>query len=139
MPKKKTTIEDLAVMIQRGFQETAHKSDVDKRFDAVDGRLGTVEGRLGTVDGRLGALENGFLNLASDISYLKARVTEIGVTLSRHEEILEEHSEELKWLHKKFDELTNPKSEKRVITYREFSKLASRVDGLERKIAVKMR
>lgn len=132
MPKKKITIEDLAVMIQRGFQETARKIDVDKRFDAVDKRFDAVEGRLGT-------LENRFVNLASDVSYLKARVTEIGVTLSRHEEILEEHSEELNWLHKKFDELTNPKSEKRVITYREFSKLASRVDGLERKIAVKMR
>lgn len=118
MPKKKMTIEDLAAMIQRGFQETARKSDVDKRFDAVEGRL---------------------VNLESDVSYLKARVTEIGVTLSRHEEMLEEHGEELKWLHKKFDELTNQKSEKRVITYREFSKLALRVDGLERKIAVKMR
>lgn len=132
MPKKKITIEDLAAMVQAGFHGTARKSDVDKRFDVMDKRFDAM-------DQRFDAMDNRFMNLASDVAYLKARVTEIGIMLDRHEEILEEHSEELKWMHKKLDEFMNLGSEKRAISYREFSKLVSRVGNLERKIAVKIK
>ena len=50
MVKKKTTIEDLARMVARGFGETATKrdlsglkSEMDKRFDGVDKRFDKIE------------------------------------------------------------------------------------------------
>jgi hypothetical protein len=43
MVKKNVTIEDLAVMVNRGFDETAKKIDVDKRFDIVENRLDKIE------------------------------------------------------------------------------------------------
>src|SRR3989344_5529609 len=48
MSKKKTTIEDLAIMVQRGFKETARKEDVDKRFDATDKRIDAIDKRMAT-------------------------------------------------------------------------------------------
>lgn len=101
-------IEDLAVMTKHGFDA------VDKRFDGVDKRL---------------------MNIESDVAYLKSRVEEIGRTLARHEEILEEHSAEFKWLHKKIDEFTDPKSKNRFVTYQEFTELEARVAAFEKKIS----
>ena len=50
MKKKNITIDDLAIMVQKGFEETAKKVDldnfsksVDKRFDIVDKRLDRIE------------------------------------------------------------------------------------------------
>ena len=37
MPQKQTTIDDLAVMVQKGFQ------GVDNRLDSVDNRLDRIE------------------------------------------------------------------------------------------------
>jgi len=39
MTKNKTTIDDLAAMILRGFTEMAKQAEVDRGFDAVDDRL----------------------------------------------------------------------------------------------------
>ena len=44
--KKKITIEDLAMMVQHGFEETARQTDLNARFDAVDKRAGAVDKRL---------------------------------------------------------------------------------------------
>ena len=111
MPRKHLTIDDLAVMINAGFKSTL--KHVDKRFDIVDGRM---------------------VNLESDASYLKSRVMEIGQILNRHEELLDEHSRELKWIHQRLDELTNPASQDRVVTHHDFVELESRVTALERKL-----
>lgn len=46
MAKKKITLEILAGMVKRGFDETAKKADVDKRFEAVDKRFELVDRRL---------------------------------------------------------------------------------------------
>jgi hypothetical protein len=50
MKKKDITIDDLAVMVQKGFLETAKKEDVDKRFDGVDKRFDKVEKRLDRIE-----------------------------------------------------------------------------------------
>jgi hypothetical protein len=57
MAIKKITIEKLAQMIARGFDETtkklnetAKKTDVDKRFDTVDKRFNIVEERLDRIE-----------------------------------------------------------------------------------------
>lgn len=53
MASKKMTIEDLAVMVQRGFEETATKGEladfreeVNERFDGIDQRLEKIENIL---------------------------------------------------------------------------------------------
>lgn len=51
--KKKITIEDLAVMIKHGFDETAKRADVDARFEKIESRLVGVDSRLNGVDARL--------------------------------------------------------------------------------------
>ena len=119
MPKKKVTIEDLAVTTKRGFDA------VDKRFEELGNE----------VNSRFDAVDKRFVNLEADVSYLKSRVEEIGRTLNHHEEILEEHSVELKWLHKKIDEFTDPKNKNRLVTYQEFKELESRVAAFEKKIS----
>lgn len=51
MKNKKTTTDDLAIMVQKGFE------GVDNRFDKVDRRLDKVEGQLDKVEGRLMKIE----------------------------------------------------------------------------------
>lgn len=41
--------EELAVMIQRGFQETASKSYVDERFAFMDERFASIDERFNTL------------------------------------------------------------------------------------------
>jgi len=43
MKRKNITIDDLARMIQKGFLETAKKTEVNKRFDTVENRLERIE------------------------------------------------------------------------------------------------
>ncbi|OGM12020.1 hypothetical protein A2V80_01775 [Candidatus Woesebacteria bacterium RBG_16_39_8b] len=43
MKKKEITIDDLARMVQKGFLETAKKTEVDKRFDRIDNKLENIE------------------------------------------------------------------------------------------------
>lgn len=52
MKKKKTTIEDLAILVVNRFDK------VDERFNKVDERLDKVEGRLGKVEGGIEKLKN---------------------------------------------------------------------------------
>lgn len=52
---KKMTIEDLAVMVKRGFDETATEALVNKRFEAVDER---IDGLETGVNKRLDRIEN---------------------------------------------------------------------------------
>jgi archaellum component FlaC len=59
MPKKKTTLNDLALMVKRGFDAVDERFNaVDKRFDGVDSRLDNVEGRLDRVESRIISVEN---------------------------------------------------------------------------------
>jgi archaellum component FlaC len=50
MAKNKVTTDELAVMIQHGFAETARKGDVDRRFDGVDKRLDAIEDKLESIE-----------------------------------------------------------------------------------------
>lgn len=113
------TIEKLAVMVQKGFKEL--RDEMVAGFTRVDKRLD---------------------NLESDVTYLKSRVEEIGRTLARQEETLEEHSEilaghskELKSIREKLEEFTDSKSKKRFVTYQEFVELEARVAAFEKKIS----
>ena len=51
MAKKTVTTEDLARMVQKGFEGVDEKFDgVNERFDRVDSRLDRVEGRLEKIE-----------------------------------------------------------------------------------------
>lgn len=64
---KKITIENLALMIQRGFDETAQKTDVEIRFGQVDKRLEKIEGEM----------RDGFLNINARLSNIEQDMAEI--------------------------------------------------------------
>jgi len=57
MAKKNVTIDELAVMVKRGFDETAKKADMDFRFDQVDKRFEQMEKRFNRVDERFDKIE----------------------------------------------------------------------------------
>ena len=41
--KKNITIEDLAIMVQRGFDETAKQTEINRHFNIVEERLDRIE------------------------------------------------------------------------------------------------
>ncbi len=46
MVKKAVTIDDLAIMVQKGFEETSKKTEVNTRFDAMDKRFDKIENMI---------------------------------------------------------------------------------------------
>jgi hypothetical protein len=46
MVKRKTTFNDMAIMVQRGFEETAKKIEVGARFDEMDKRFDKIENMI---------------------------------------------------------------------------------------------
>lgn len=70
---KKVTLEDLAMMTQKGFVAMDKRFDnVENRLDRVESRLDNVENRLDNVENRLDKIENRLANveylISSDIS-----------------------------------------------------------------------
>ena len=43
MAKKNITIDDLAIMVQKGFEETAKKAEMNLRFVQIDKRFDKIE------------------------------------------------------------------------------------------------
>lgn len=62
--KKETSINDLAVMVAKGF-DGVHKEmgEVKNRLKNVEGRLGGVESRLGNVEENIKATRQDVLNV----------------------------------------------------------------------------
>jgi hypothetical protein len=50
MAKNEVTTDELAAMIQHGFEETARKDEVDKGFDDVDKRLDAINDELESIE-----------------------------------------------------------------------------------------
>lgn len=55
MKSKNITIDELAVMVQKGFEGSA--KDINKRFDGVDKRFDGVDKRFDRVEKRLDRIE----------------------------------------------------------------------------------
>ncbi|MFA4890661.1 MAG: hypothetical protein WC587_03500 [Candidatus Paceibacterota bacterium] len=73
---KKITIEDLALMVQRGFDETAKKFDetakkagVDKSFDDVNKRFDGVDKRFDNIDGQLHEIRKDMSEIRKNVVY----------------------------------------------------------------------
>lgn len=133
---KKITIEKVAEMVHRGFQDVHSK--MDQQFSSLRADVNGLKQDVKELKQDVKGLKQDVVDLKEDVGYLKSRVTEIGITLEKQEDILDEHSTELKWIHKRIDEFTDPRSEKRFITHDEFSRLVLRVDSLEKKIKAKI-
>lgn len=71
MTKKKTTIDDLAGMVKRGFDS------VDKRFEQVDKRFEQVDKRFEQVDKRFVSVEGRLDHMGAQLSYIERDVAEI--------------------------------------------------------------
>jgi DNA anti-recombination protein RmuC len=75
MKSKNITIDELAVMVQKGFLETAKKDDVDKRFEAVDKRFDAVDKRFDKMEKKLDRIapnhEERIEKLEGDVKELK--------------------------------------------------------------------
>jgi hypothetical protein len=50
MVKKNITIDDLAVMVQKGFNETAKKADMDLQFKQVDERFDAIDKKFDKIE-----------------------------------------------------------------------------------------
>lgn len=65
--KKKITIEDLAVMIKHGFDETAKKDDVNARFEKIETRLETTATKTD-----IARLEKEIAELRHDLGFVQS-------------------------------------------------------------------
>lgn len=79
MKKKAITIEDVALMVGKGFLGVDKKFDkIDKRLDGVDKRLDAVDKRLDNLDKRLNGVEQKLDNLDENIQTTRRDVLDIG-------------------------------------------------------------
>ena len=77
--KKVTTIDDLARMVQKGFENTASaqelgdfRAEANTRFERIDTRFNKVETRLDNMENRfIGAHENRIERLEDDMRQVK--------------------------------------------------------------------
>jgi hypothetical protein len=84
MAKKKTTIDDLAVMVKKGFDQMVDKAtfgvfvdDVHKRFGSVDKRFETVEGDIKHIKNEIGHLKNEVGHLNASMTIVQHDIGEI--------------------------------------------------------------
>ena len=71
---KTVTLDDLALMIGRGFNEVHEK--MDKGFDAVNGRMDDMEGRMDNLDKKV---DDGFLRVNARFDTIEMRIQDLDV------------------------------------------------------------
>jgi hypothetical protein len=68
VPKKKITLDDLAIMVAKGFDDTATKGDIAK----LEGRVGKLEDRMVKLEDSMTGLESEMKGLRNSVNnYLK--------------------------------------------------------------------
>jgi septation ring formation regulator EzrA len=81
---KEITIEDLALMVQKGFDEITGKMAtkeqvdkkfelVDKRFQRVDNQLEKVEKRLNDVGHKINQIDRRLFSIEEDVAEIKTK------------------------------------------------------------------
>ncbi|MFQ5801425.1 MAG: hypothetical protein ACE5JQ_00845 [Candidatus Methylomirabilales bacterium] len=78
MPEKETTIDDLAVMVKKGFDGVdkkldEFKSDVDERLDHIDARLGRLETDVNELRGEI-VYRQEFEDALGRIKYIEGKL-----------------------------------------------------------------
>ena len=66
MPRK-ITLDDLARMVKVGFDETAKKVDMDKRFERLDAKMDRFEARLAHIDARIAVIERDIAEIRKEL------------------------------------------------------------------------
>ncbi|MEK7576946.1 MAG: hypothetical protein AAB482_04625 [Patescibacteria group bacterium] len=81
MAKKKMTIDDLAFMVNKGFdhmsETLADKKSVNKRFDLVDEQFSAVDQRFNLVDKRFTGVEQKLDHMDARLGSVERDVAEI--------------------------------------------------------------
>lgn len=70
--EQQVTIEELAIMVKKGFEATASKTDIErleKRMERFEERMGSFEGRLNYSDARLGRIEADISEMRGELVY----------------------------------------------------------------------
>ena len=69
MKAKNITIDDLALMVSKGFAGMDNRlAGMDKRFDSMDKRFDSIEDRLGN-------LEKGFEEMKAELFFIRAELS----------------------------------------------------------------
>lgn len=83
--KKRVTIDDLAMMVQRGFHETSENingfrkdtnkkfENVDKRIESIDKRFENVENEIGDVKNKVNQIDRRLFSIEEDIAEIKIK------------------------------------------------------------------
>ncbi|HBB56978.1 TPA: hypothetical protein DEW47_03885 [Patescibacteria group bacterium] len=89
--KKEVTIDDLALMVAKGFEETHKIMDerfkrVDERFEQIDRRFDQIDARFEGIDARFERVDEKMDHINARLSYIERDVSEIRQHLVyRHE------------------------------------------------------
>ncbi len=85
--KKETTLNDLALMVGKGFADVDKRFEqVDKRFEQVDKRFEQVDGRFGKVGGRLDRIDNTLAHVDARLDRIEKDIQEINSLLVTRDE-----------------------------------------------------
>jgi len=74
---RKITLDDLARMVKVGFDETAKKVDMDKRFEQVDKRFEQVDKRFDRLETRMDRFETRLAHIDARITVIERDIAEI--------------------------------------------------------------
>lgn len=117
----KVTIDQLALMVERGFNEVCER--MDKGLKEVDERFDKVEDRLDKVEDRLDAVENKLDRIETRLDSLERRILAI-------EDILTEHGKDIKEIKNEIKAIKESGSKQ----WEKFWEIEKRVNILESKI-----
>ena len=69
MANKKNTIDDLAIMVQKGFDETNEK--LGGRMDKLDGRMDKLDGRMDVLEKKV---DDGFSHVEAGLDAINKNI-----------------------------------------------------------------
>ena len=80
--KKEMTLDILAGMIQKGFEETATKAEMNSGFAEVDNKLSALKGELkGEMNERFNKIDDDIRYIHGSLDLIRQEVTEIKTKL----------------------------------------------------------
>lgn len=108
--KKNVSLNDLALMMGRGFNEVHEKIDkgfaaVDERFEHIDERFGRIDERLESIDGRFEHIDERFGRVDEDIAELKRNFNTLQTAVDGYAKKADTYFQEMVMLAHKVDRM----------------------------------
>jgi len=76
MKAKNITIDDLALMVSKGFAGMDNRfAGMDNRFAGMDKRFDSMDKRFDSIEDRLGNLEKGFEEMKAELFFIRAELS----------------------------------------------------------------